>query len=670
MVAPITRQRLQQAAVPLALFLLAAGIRLYGINWGLPGGHEEATPLRKAWEMWHWGQGKGPDFNPHFFNYPSLTIYIQFVIQGLLYLGKTITGAVQSAVDYHVLYELDKTPFFLAGRLVNVLFGSATIALVYVVGKRIGGTIAAVSAALWLTASTAHISRSQMIEVDVPLAFFTLLALWLMIRAVEGGTIRDFVFAGIAVGLAASTKYTGALLAPAIVVAYWFASVRRTAGTPKLTLRAPAFALAAMVLAFAATSPYVFLDFSTFLDHLSLEREHMRIGHFGGADSPAWLFYLKQLTGQLLGWPLTLISLGGLVYFAAIRRKWAILFFLLIVPYLIRISTWEMRVSRYLMPVLPLLLLTAAAALATLARNSRVMRLPTRTQIPLVAGAVALLAIPLLTQFPGHLQRALPDPQTLATIWVNSNVPSGSFIVSEHYGPDLFGVPRLNRLTPAIQKKVIEQLGKPVYAVQDILMFQTRPWRSRVFYDVSLYRDADYVITTSTVRSRYERAPKQYPGQVTFYKNLETGFEEVIRFAPESGDGTTITIYRNPRQTVPFARREAVSGPGRPLPGDKEFTANEPNFYLWFGTNYEWFRFHEGALNCYRSGLLYPLESVDVARKLVLGATRCLLNLGRGDQAIEILDKGMAVIPSEWVREELARVRQRIINQLRDSKEQ
>lgn len=207
------RTQLPAIAVPLVLLVLAVAVRVYGIDWGLPGGHEEATPLRKAWDMWRWGLEGGPTLDPKFFNYPSLTFYVQFIVQGLLYLCMIAAGAVDSTVDYHVLYMLDKTPFFITGRLVNVLFGSATVALSYFVGKRVCGTTGAVAAAFWLAVDPLHIARSQMIEVDVPLTFFIMLSMLFLIKGIDERHKRDFLLAGITIGLATATKYRGRVAA-------------------------------------------------------------------------------------------------------------------------------------------------------------------------------------------------------------------------------------------------------------------------------------------------------------------------------------------------------------------------------------------------------------------------------------------------------------------------
>jgi len=120
-----------------ACVLLALVLRLHGLRWGLPEVYEEATPFRQAWEMWGWGPQKPFDLNPHFFKYPSLTIYLQFLGQGILYLLLFVTDRVRSALDFRVLYELDKTPFYLAGRAITALLGTAIVLPVFASARMI-----------------------------------------------------------------------------------------------------------------------------------------------------------------------------------------------------------------------------------------------------------------------------------------------------------------------------------------------------------------------------------------------------------------------------------------------------------------------------------------------------------------------------------------------------
>jgi hypothetical protein len=721
--------------------VLACGIRLYGVNWGLPEGYEEATPLRRAWEMWGWGLDRGVDLNPHFFKYPSLTIYLQGIAQGALYLGMKLSGAVESAVDFHVSYVLDKTPFFVLGRSLNVIFGTATVALLFLFGRRTGGYAAGITAAFWLAVNTAHVSRSQMIEVDVPLAFFTLLTLWLLMRAMERPSVLNFAYAGMSMGLAASTKYTGALLGLALSAAVVIVirdggralasggrigrndpggegsgsgrrgsrnedadsnrtqkknggrsdnprrkGAGRTGGgakggrdrrsrhskssksrkpdgsrkghgglKPGLLLILAAFAVALGV--FSLTSPFVILDFDAFWAHFSAEREHMRLGHFGEGGDPTWLHYARLIATDSLGWPIALLALGGVACSAGFRReRWSWMVCAFLIPYAVGISTWEMRADRYLMPIIPLLCLFAGNSLSAAPRVGRLSRTPAPAKALLVGGLALAAAVPMLKAYPEHLRRVGPDTRSVAARWISENAPAGSFIVTEHYGPQLLGPAEYMELDPVIRREIRARGEVGKYAVQMIPMFQVLPERASVYYDLSLYGDADYLITTSSVRSRYLREPSRFDGQIAFYESLEESYLKVFEITSANRTGPSIEIFRNPLRRLPFAGRGAVAGV--PLvPAKRDRRAFEADFYGKMGFNYEFYSHFEGALGCYTAGLSYQMTSFALMKSLVLGAVRCLSALGRQEEIPALLDGAIAAAPSEAAREELSRIK-------------
>src|SRR5512140_3469152 len=78
-----------------AVVAAAAAFRLRSIGWGLPELSEEATPFRKALGMWGVDTGR-LTLDPHFFNYPSLTFYFHFLLQGIWWFGGLLTGAWHS----------------------------------------------------------------------------------------------------------------------------------------------------------------------------------------------------------------------------------------------------------------------------------------------------------------------------------------------------------------------------------------------------------------------------------------------------------------------------------------------------------------------------------------------------------------------------------------------
>src|SRR5689334_11615497 len=148
---------------------LALALRLHGIGWGLPGVYEEAYPFKKAWDMWGFGPLRGFDLDPHWFRYPSLTIYLQMLGQALSFGLLHLSGAAHSMVDVRLLYIFDKTTFYLIGRSFTVLFGAATVLPVWALARRAAAPPAAAVAALLVASHPGLTGKSQAVEAHAPL---------------------------------------------------------------------------------------------------------------------------------------------------------------------------------------------------------------------------------------------------------------------------------------------------------------------------------------------------------------------------------------------------------------------------------------------------------------------------------------------------------------------
>jgi hypothetical protein len=341
------------------------------------------------------------------------------------------------------------------------------------------------------------------IEVDVPLAFFSTFALLYMVRITERPSMRNYLLAGLFAGLAVSTKYTALVLVLPLAVSHLLAvravGHRGTSGGSRPERRwrwaYPGMALAMIALTFFVTSPFVLLDHSTFLRHLSLEREHMREGHFGLERAGTILFYIRALSQRIRGWPLLVLAAGGVVYrLARSRRPSELVLLAFAVPYCIVVATWSMKADRYLMPVLPVALVFSAAAFD------------------------GMLSLPVFAAGKRRIAAAIP-------------------------------------LTALIERTA----NRPQYAVQPLPMLQVYPERTAVFYDMRLYPDADIFVTSSAITSRYYREPERFPSHVAFYDDLE---EQCVRIGEFRGrTGPTVTLYKVRWRSVPFGGRRNVEGP-------------------------------------------------------------------------------------------------------------
>jgi 4-amino-4-deoxy-L-arabinose transferase-like glycosyltransferase len=629
--------------VTAAIVLVALALRAYGLDWGLPQVYEEATPLRKAWDMWGWGPAAPFDLNPHFFKYPSLTIYVQFLGMGVLFLALKAAGVIASIGDLRVLYIVDPSPFLIMGRSLTALMGVGTVWLVFLLGRRAGGTAVGAAAAFLLAVNPFHVAKCQVVEVDVPLTFFTLLTLWQAVRWMDSGRVSHAVLTGIALGLATSAKYTGAFLVVPVAAAL-LVGWRTRPPEPAVGMRRgfwlPLLAAGgAGALAFVLTSPYVLLDFPAFWRDLATEREHMEVGHFGSAAVSTPEFYLRSLGEQLLGWPLLVLAAAGTIRYAAVsRRSWAVPLGIFVVIYFVTVSLWTMKVDRYLLPLVPAAMILGVRFLW--AMLERLFARGRRGWAPAVLAVttLSLAALPALT-YPELVGERHFDPRTRALAWVEETVPAGAYILTEYLGPEFLDVHRLWTLDGDLRSRV-SRGGRPVYAVQTLPMYQVGPERSAAFYDVSLYEMVDIFIITGSVSGRYRKDPERFPRHIAFYDHLERNLQKLAAFRREGDALPAVTVYKRHAVRPPFAGREDVPGPV-PLVSRGTLAGEESVFYYSMGLNYEAFGLFPQALAAYNLGLSYPLK-LGLIYNLSVGAARCLVRLNRKPEAVQLLERAEA----------------------------
>lgn len=667
------------------LLVLALGVRALGLDWGLPQVYEEAYPFKRAWPMWGWEPGTSFDLNPHFFNYPTLYFYVQFIGQGLLFVLMRLFGGVESLLDYRVLYAVDKSAFYLMGRSITMLFGVATVLSVYRLGVQVRGFTVGIVAAFLVAVNHVHITKSQVIEVDVPLTFFLVTCIYYCVRILDDPRPRNYLLAGVFAGLATSTKYSGMLLPACILAAHgvvvWgmlrratprplavadagkprkghTARRRRTtrvvarSGKPSVTSLLRTFLLSrsllgagiASIAALLLTSPYIALDYEHFWTAFRYERFHMAGGHFGLDDSSTILFYARVLTDSLLGWPLALVSLAALVYLMFVRRyAWAWVVSLFPLVYLTLISSLTMRAERYILPLMPLAGILAAAFASEMLERARA---PLARRSGLVLASVAVvLALPSITSFALDRSRLRPDTRTLAREWIEQNVPSGAYVASEAYGPEPLSAIELAGLSLDVRQRLTEQKSEvPVYALAPIPMHQVVPELMGMFYDMALYEDlVDYLVVSSSVSSRYRKDPKRFWKQIEFYAELERSWVLVQQFGPEDGVGPRLRIYKNPKQSVPFAQRETVEPVTPRTAGTPEVSrVHIGAFYRRQALNLEWYGFFPAALASYSVALVNPMEVANYTRDVTLGIVRCYERLGEYEQALQVVEAARA----------------------------
>ena len=494
----------------LFILLIATGLRAYFLDYDLPELYEEATPMRQAWEMWHW-EDNGFDFNPHFFNYPALTFYIHFITQAI-YLGfNLLIGRFQSPGDIQASFNADPSEIVLLARAVTLLFGLGAVWQVYRLGKQIAAPNIGLIAASAMAVLPLSIHTSRTILVDTPLLFFTLLSLIECIRLQRDS--HRTPYCGIYIGLAAACKYTGAML----LVPYLISQTIRK----PINFRAIGIGIGISGITFLLASPYCLIDFSTFWKDFTFERMHMAQGHFGIPTTTTT--YLNNMWSDF-----RIGLLPMIIGFAAILKRHLTTWIPLIafsLLYLIIIATWSMQAGHYLLPLFPILTLFIAQGIDLLAR--KIHSSPSASTLLTIA-----ILIPTSVQTIQTLSnQTLPSTRALAKAWIQTHVPHHSILAMEPYTPDV---------------------DTNHYFISRLPMDVIKPEVMAPFYDLMWYNDFDFIITSDGVGNRYRSHPTQFAPQIRFYYTLEKTWPLKADFGGSDTSGPHIRIYRNPHlPTIP-----------------------------------------------------------------------------------------------------------------------
>jgi len=313
---------------------------------------------------------KTGDLNPHFFDWPSLTLYINALAYIPYYLGGKMMGVFHSPADIPgpiiLAMGVGQVPMsttFLLGRILTATFGSAAVALVFLSGRQLTKkTTVGLLAALMMAISPTSVANSRFITPDTFLVFFVLLSFWGSVGIFQQGETRHYIVAGIASGLAASSKYNGALIVLSVVLGHFLRCGLRGFKERRLYLT-----LALSAAAFFVTTPFALLDHQKFLANLQVVARHYATGHAGmEGNTLNWhLAYLWRVEG-----PVALLAVLEVLRGIYARSKQTVLLSAFPLVYFSFISSFVVRNDRTLLPLTPFLFVLASSLLVNLFRQT------------------------------------------------------------------------------------------------------------------------------------------------------------------------------------------------------------------------------------------------------------------------------------------------------------
>ena len=543
-------------AWPCLAAVLAGGLalRLWGIRQGLPyvyNTDEDDHFVLRAVRMF------GHDLNPHYFANPPAFTYLLHFLFALAYGGG---AGVQRAFALHAqdLYTL--------ARASAAVLGTIALWLLYATGARlfdrgVGLLAAAIEAVAFLPVFYAHLALN-----DVP----TLAPLTLTLLGCAGvlrkGRRRDYLLAGVGLGLACASKYTAGIMLLPLAAA---ATARYLDGGPRAggrVLVGIALAGAAALGAFLIANPYALLDYGSFHSELarqsSLSAEAQ--GKLGAPRDGGLVYYLWSLTWGL-GWVPALAALGGAV---TVWRREPRLGWLLVpapVLFLAFMGLQGRYFGRWLMPILPIacllgayFTLAAARALAGRLAPSRPYGASHAAQGPAGAGAgsgpgralalvgavvlvAAVLAQGLLYSVHSGLVLSRADTRGQTRAWMLAHVPAGSPIVVEPVAPDEWARERRRSLAagdpyrwnkyPSLRSRISHGALTPGASQLVGIEEYERTLAPALIGYYQAHRYC-WVVSGSTQSGRAFADPAAVPQAIAYYRELARQGEVVYRASP------------------------------------------------------------------------------------------------------------------------------------------
>ena len=456
----MTRFRKSDPRIALAAILvLAAALRLVGIRYGLPLAvlnPDEGNIVPRAWRM---GQGH---LDPGWYDYPSLLMAVLAPVQAFF-----------------------QEPSLLAARFVAVVIGLGGVGAAWWLGRKAYGTGAAIVAAAAVAVATTHVAYSRMAVTDVLL---TLAVTCVLALAVEG----RIEWAGLAVGLAASAKYPGAIAAVPVIVAGW--------GRWRRLGRAALLAVAG----FALTSPFVLIHAGAAWSDFSRVQRLAREGWLGFENDPVTpVAYVERLWGSV--GPLLLLVAVGIVAALLRRSRTDIVLLSFVLAYWLTLMPQQAHFERYVLPLVPVLAVLAGSV---------------RWAVPL---ALVALLVPLAWSLADAQELTRTDTRLGAAAWVDANVPRGERVAAD---PSTLPLP-----------------GRPVTRLE-----LPGPGRtSDPERDLARLRGegVKWVVITGAVTDRVLAAPDRYPREARFYEQIGHGLKPAYSAFPGGGlAGPWVRIYR------------------------------------------------------------------------------------------------------------------------------
>lgn len=368
---------------------------------------------------------KGQLFNPSFFQKPLFHTYLNFF---LITFHTTVAAHI---FNWPENYKV-KIMMIASKILTKLLFALAIFFLFKIIKKITEEKQAFIWSAIFAS-SAGIIAYTNYLTADVPVMCWMLATFYCCQNIYHHPSSKNYYLAGFIIGLATATKYNALFLAPAFFlfhIGYILLSKKNKKST--MIDRNIILGILGLISGFLVCNPYSVLDYKIFLKDIfyviASDKYHVCNCH-------QYLNFIIE-GRNLIGWPslvlaltLTMIAIIKLLtnkIEKSLTKITLIASLSVMLPYYLYFASYGETRTRFVLPLVPFLLIAASVAFNYIKNKFTLMSL----------GLIWFYNL-LCSYFIG--QRFINDPRMLAQEWTKQHISPYSRILISSYSPSFVG---------------------------------------------------------------------------------------------------------------------------------------------------------------------------------------------------------------------------------------
>ncbi|MGA2911033.1 MAG: glycosyltransferase family 39 protein [Candidatus Levyibacteriota bacterium] len=516
----------------LALTFLAGIFRFYNLNWDMGNYfHPDERNIANAVSQIHFFS----QLNPHFFAYGGFSIYLY-----------RLAGDSLSFITKNAGWTTNWANINLIGRFFSALFSTLTIIPLYFLAKKISDKKTAFLSIILYAFTVTSIQTAHFGVTESLITLIGVLLCLLSILFLEKSRWLITLILGIIFGIGIASKTSAIIFIVMPILAYLLTTIGKKHEFKKIILHIIAFLLISFTV-FAIFSPFTFLDFGKFMESMVYES--------GVATGSLPVVYTLQFDHTIpylfqiynFFWQIGLAAIFcifGFVFviFEALQKRDKQLLVFLVLPliYFLYVGSWHTKFVRYMIPIIPFLLVSAAILL---------MRIRLKLKLLgnlLIFGTVTATVVWALAFFSIYTR---PQTRILASEWIYQTIPYGTKILNEQWDDGL-PIP-------------IAEFSPSQYQITSLAMYDADN-AAKVEYLAANLSSSSYLIFNSRrLYGTLIHLTDKYPITSKYYKLLfagKLGYREVAQFTSypaifgltinDDASEETFQVYDHPKVII------------------------------------------------------------------------------------------------------------------------